>query len=147
MNSSPLRLAISEAQKSDAEQKHGCVILDSSGRVIARGYNQKKTHPKQTFYASRVNQKKKVHLHAEIAALVKCRKAPHRLYVVRVNGKNKVMNSKPCAMCMLAIREAGVRQVVYSTGIDTLTGKPTLAIKGVFEDAISDQSHKQECIK
>lgn len=102
--------------KSEHKQfKVGCVILDKKGNVIAEGYNQKKTHPMQYKYAERNNREKKIYLHAEISALVKCRAEPHEIIVVRVKKDGSYGLAKPCPICMSAIMESGIKNIVYST--------------------------------
>lgn len=91
----------------------GCVITDKKGKIISTGYNKRKTHPLQVKHSNR-HGKKKYFLHAEIAALVKCRKQPHTLYVARLTKGDKIGMAKPCPICMDAIIEAGVKVIVYT---------------------------------
>ena len=97
--------------------KLAAAALDERGKVIAYGTNIRKTHPLQAHHAKSTNQPDKVFLHAEIAALVKCRSQPHSLFVIRVRGNGSLGMAKPCPICMSAILEAGVRTIIYSNSI------------------------------
>jgi deoxycytidylate deaminase len=72
-----------------------------------------KTHPIQAYFAQRAHEENKIYLHAEIAALVRCQHAPHTLYVGRLLKNGDAGMSRPCEVCQLAIREAGIRYIVY----------------------------------
>ena len=111
-----LNKAIEEALKStDFKHKVGCVIIDRYGKVIAKACNIRKTHPLQNKYSIRVLEFNKDYLHAEVAALIKCRKDPYAIYVARTNKNGVVGLAKPCPICMLAIQESGIKQIVYTT--------------------------------
>lgn len=43
------------------------------------------------------------------------------LYVIRLNDKDEVDSSRPCNLCLLAMRIAGVRKVIYSNSDGTYT--------------------------
>ena len=96
------------------KQRLGCVVTDRRGRMIAAAHNIAKTHPLQHKYSTRVHRVKPF-LHAEIAALVRCRAQPHTLYVARLKRDGSVGLARPCPICEEAIREAGVKRVVYTT--------------------------------
>lgn len=56
-------------------------------------------------------------VHAEIAALRSCGNTPVKggtLYVARVGGTGEARMSKPCPRCQKALREAGIKKVVYT---------------------------------
>lgn len=92
------------------------VISDAAGNIISRGANSyTKTHPTQAEYAGRNGKDDAIYLHAEIAALVRCRKDPHTIYVARYNRQGEELLAKPCPICQMAMREAGVKKVVYTT--------------------------------
>ena len=80
-------------------------------RVVATATNlDKKTHPLQAKLAERVGLHQKIYLHSEIAALVKCREECDTIIVARVNSQNKLRNAKPCPICSMALKEAGIPQ-------------------------------------
>lgn len=90
---------------------------DKRGRIIAVGYNDYgKTHTKQAHYSKRTGSPEKVFLHAEIAALIKCRRQPYKLKIERYGVRGEPRLAKPCPACDLAIREAGVKYVEYTVG-------------------------------
>lgn len=118
----PLELAIASAHLStEFKQRVGSVITDSKGRVISSGYNKRKTHPLQMRYARKINPEQ-CFLHAEIDALVQCREVPHTIYVARVRKNGRTAMARPCPICSLAIGEAGIKTVVYTTddGVETV---------------------------
>lgn len=96
-------------------QRIYAVITDKRGNILAEGSNSyTKTHPRQAYYADRVNQSERVFLHAEIAALVKCRAEPYALYVARVGKGGESRIAKPCEICSLAIEQTPIKEVHYS---------------------------------
>ncbi|MEM4258089.1 MAG: deaminase [Candidatus Thermoplasmatota archaeon] len=109
------------ATTSTHDTKMGCVITDRRGRIVAEATNMHKTHPLQHRHAVKVQQPNKVYLHAEIAALVKCREQGHTLYVGRWRGDGIIGLAKPCPICFSAIHEAGIREVVYTESGGKLT--------------------------
>jgi deoxycytidylate deaminase len=95
--------------------------LDKRGRVIAIGENSSiKTHPLMQYYSCLVKDKHKIYLHAEISALVKSQREVETLVVVRVNKHGKMALAKPCSVCQLAIKDARVKKIFYSTEKETL---------------------------
>lgn len=97
-----------EAEKLDkvqGRQRHWCIVTDKKGRILSQAPNSYvKTHPYQASMAEAVGLPDRVFLHAEIAALVRCRKKPYAIYIARAGGGY----SKPCPVCMAAIKEAGI---------------------------------------
>jgi len=115
MNESFYDFAIEVAKSSPSKKQVGSVLLYKN-RVVATATNlDKKTHPLQARLAERVGLHQKIYLHSEIAALVKCREECDTIIVARVNSQNKLRNAKPCPICSLALKEAGVSKVYYST--------------------------------
>lgn len=72
-----------------------------------------KTHPVQAMLAKMVGMPDRIYLHAEIDALVRAGSQVHTMVVTRVGAANQRLPSKPCAICRLAMRRAGVRRVLY----------------------------------
>jgi deoxycytidylate deaminase len=89
---------------------HGSVI-EKSGRILAVGINEKLDIPTKHNRWS---------IHAEHAAIRAAGKHAlgSDLYVARVTRGN-VNNSKPCEMCQLHIKAAGIKRVFYSIDKDT----------------------------
>lgn len=57
-----------------------------------------------------------IYLHAEVAAIIKALKVgtPHKIMIERYGKDGSPMLAKPCAMCEIAIREAGIHFVEYT---------------------------------
>jgi len=92
----------------------GAICINRRGRVLSMGFNSyTKTHPLQSKYANKLNIHHKVYLHAELSALLKSKEKPNSLLVARINRHGQLTTSKPCLVCQLAMREAGVKQVFY----------------------------------
>jgi len=90
-------------------------VLDSHNRIISKGTNSyQKTHPMQFRFANKTNRPNRQYLHAEIAALVKARKEPFGILVVRITKSGLIRMARPCNICIMAIREAGIKNVYYS---------------------------------
>lgn len=108
-------IAISVAKDSPSKKKVGAVLLNRN-RVVCTATNlEDKSHPIQARFAQRVGLCEKIYLHAEIAALVKCREECDTIIVARVNPSNKLRMAKPCPICSLALKEAGIQKVYYTT--------------------------------
>ena len=110
-------LVIEVARSSPSKKQVGAILLNKS-KIVEQAVNlDTKSHPKQADYAKRVGRKEKIYLHAEIAALVKCRVECDTIVVARLGGHdhNQLRNAKPCPICQLALEEAGIKNVIYST--------------------------------
>lgn len=107
--------AIRLAALSEERHKIGCIIVNKKQKIISYGVNSStKSHPTQAVLARRCNMPHKIYLHAEIAALVRCREEPHTIYIGR-QTKNGYGLARPCDICMLAIAESNIVNVVYTT--------------------------------
>jgi deoxycytidylate deaminase len=91
---------------------------DKRGRVIATGENSYvRTHPVQAYYASKANQQHRISLHAEISAIIRSRNREiHKIKIERYDAAGNPKLGKPCPVCELAIREAGIKFVEYTVG-------------------------------
>jgi deoxycytidylate deaminase len=91
------------------------------GRAISTGCNSYKTHPKQKFYnkqRTNFDEEAKHFTHAEIAALNKLKGIDLKdaeLYVYRTGTDEKPKMSRPCAACMKAIKDRGIKVIHYTT--------------------------------
>jgi tRNA(Arg) A34 adenosine deaminase TadA len=108
-------LAIETAKSSPSKKQVGAVLLNRSKVVLTATNLEKKSHPVQARFAERVGLGEKIYLHAEIAALVKCREECDTIVVARVNPQHKLRMAKPCPICDLALNEAGITKIYYST--------------------------------
>lgn len=99
------------------KHKIRATIYDKKGKILAMGENSyKKTHPLQAQYAAAVGENYKIYLHAEISALVKCRGKPYKIKIERYDKSGNPKNAKPCPICELAIKEAGISVIEYTIG-------------------------------
>lgn len=102
----------------------GCIAV-YRGNVIAIGCNTHKTHPRQQYY----NRFRTMHygnsgylpkMHAEIHCLNAIRNidinfAKVKLYIYRIRQDQAFGLSRPCASCMAAIKDLGIKQIYYTT--------------------------------
>jgi len=110
-------LAIKVAESSRSRKKVGAVLLNKN-KPITQGVNQDtKSHPLQAKLAEMVGLHEKIYLHAEISALIKCKSDADTIIVARLGGHNgdELRNAKPCPICSLALKEAGIEHIYYST--------------------------------
>lgn len=90
-------------------------VYDKKGRVISVGRNSYiKTHPMMHKLGTRLMLPEKIFLHAEIAALVKCRGIPYKIKIERYDKQGNPRLAKPCPICELAIQNAGIKFVEYT---------------------------------
>ena len=106
---------IETAKSSPSKKKVGAVLLNKNKVVTSATNLETKSHPLQARFAERVGLHEKIYLHAEIAALVKCKEECDTIVVARVNPQDKLRMAKPCPICSLALEEAGVKKVHYTT--------------------------------
>lgn len=90
--------------------------LDKRGRVISIGENSPvKTHPRMRGYAIKAKEAHRMFLHAEVAALVSSPRKVYSIVVIRVSPTGEMALARPCPVCMVAIKEAKVKHIWYST--------------------------------
>lgn len=109
--------------------KTGCVIT-YQGHIISSACNSDKTSPAQkkyNKYRNFTNNKKHVlhKNHAEIAAIKKINPyhksqinwSKVNIYIARIalGLPNKTGYSRPCAACLAAIKDMGIKNVFYTT--------------------------------
>ena len=92
----------------------GAVIV-KNGKPISVGFNKLKTH---TMY-KKVNHPKSAYirsLHAEMAALISARTDLRGavIYVYRERKDGSVGTAKPCPVCQMLLKEAGVREAWFT---------------------------------
>jgi len=93
-------------------------VYDKRGRILSEAYNSyDKTSPIQAKYGQRVNQPDRIYLHAELRAIIRVKNgSPYKIKVVRYDKNNCPKLAKPCPICELAIKEAGIKFVEYTVG-------------------------------
>lgn len=87
----------------------GCVIVNKN-RIVGVGFNKFKTHTRSN-HAFQM-------LHAEVDALIGQDRSVLRgcdVYVYRETKDGQPAMSKPCQACELALRDAGIKTVYYTT--------------------------------
>lgn len=110
------------SNSSNGDFKVAAFLTDKQGNIISKGVNSyTKTHPMQAEYAEKSGHEEKIYLHAEIAALVKAKKKPYAIYIARKFKNEEFALAKPCPVCSLALKEAGVKKVVYTTDEGSIT--------------------------
>lgn len=101
----------------DTKHELTAFIYDKRGRIISVGKNSYvKTHPLQAKHAQQVGMKEKVYLHAEIAAIARCKdlNKAHKIFVVRTGKTGATLLAKPCPVCMSAIKAANIKYVEHT---------------------------------
>jgi tRNA(Arg) A34 adenosine deaminase TadA len=105
-------------KKKRRQKKHQltATVFDKKGNVLSiAGNSFSKTHPEQKRLAYRCGLHHKIFLHAEIAALIKVRNGtPYKIKVERYDNCGNPVLAKPCPICELAIKEAGIKFVEYT---------------------------------
>lgn len=100
--------AIRLAMESRERTKHGCIIYQA-GAVQGRGVNTKRNQP------GIIQEIEALSIHAEINALRRTSNLDGAVaYVSRVNSFGEPRCSRPCPDCMMALRLAGIKRVVYT---------------------------------
>jgi hypothetical protein len=100
-------------------------LLTVNKKIFSMGFNSTKSHPEQakfkrpvTYIVNTSDVIPYNYLHAEIDCLKNIQEINGRrstLYVVRVDNKGQLANSKPCSGCESKIRSIkGLNRVVYS---------------------------------
>jgi len=104
-----IELARKLSLNSNHKQHHlGCVITKKN-KIISMGWNKTKTHPKST---ARFHM-----LHAEIDALLGLSLQDTRgctAYIYRENKAGKLAMARPCDGCELALKQAGIKKIIYT---------------------------------
>ncbi|AGE59909.1 cytidine and deoxycytidylate deaminase [Acanthocystis turfacea Chlorella virus TN603.4.2] len=97
--------AISCAEQTNQPFRHGCVIM-SGKKMVSNGFN----HARRNIGTYSV--------HAEMDALWKLNTDAYdnlKAVIVRVSKTGRLGNSRPCTMCMAALKQHGVKTIVYSS--------------------------------
>ncbi len=113
-------LSVLNVNNKDGRRKRRYAVTalayDSKGRLLSVGQNSyHKTHPLQKRFAERSSNPHRIYLHAEIDALIKARgKQVDRLVVIGYNTNGKLVCTKLCDCCRLAINYFKVPHVEHS---------------------------------
>lgn len=94
------------------------IVTDKYNRVVTIGVNSfQKTHPKQFYYASKLNQQDRIYLHAEIHAITRNVKRSlnfHSIYIVRIGQKGEIKLAAPCDLCRKAIEDVRIKEIYFT---------------------------------
>jgi len=95
------------------------VCYDKHGRQLSIAENSyTKSHPIMSYFANKVGMPQKIYLHAEVAALLRCKdNKVHSLHVTRKTKSGTLRNAMPCKVCQAAILAYGVQKVFYSNNV------------------------------
>lgn len=98
--------------------KIGAVLVDGNF-IVARGANHDRPHPLQYKYNIKSQRPPSEHkIHAEIHALVRSKDydlTGTTAYIARLDRTGAMAMCRPCKACALALRDAGVHTIVYTT--------------------------------
>ena len=113
------------ALESDFPTRVGAIAV-YGGRVIASAFSSQKTNPLQSKY--NIYRKFQTDcadclpkVHAEISLITKLRRVQNidlkrvKVYVYRVCKSRDKGLARPCKACLIALRDAGIRAVYYTT--------------------------------
>ena len=114
------KLAENISELSDFKRVHIGSVLVKNKDVVSVGQNMLKTHPAQHRYNKCLPYDMPTdHVHSEINCISKARPDLLRgstLYIFRRDRNGNPAMCRPCNACMQAIRDAGIRDIYYSTG-------------------------------
>lgn len=108
------KIAKELSKKSDHRRYHlGCVLVYKN-KIIGKGTNQNKTHPKSNHPYH--------HLHAEVVAILDAKSKKNDLkgctcYIYRESVSGKIGMSKPCKYCQQMLKDHGIKEVYYTTHV------------------------------
>lgn len=93
------------------------IIKDKKGNVLSIGKNSYfKSHPLMYKLNKEIGIKNpvKVYLHAEVDAIIKCKEIDkaYSIEVYRIS-ENIYRKSKPCKLCLTAIRKTNIKKLLY----------------------------------
>lgn len=112
-------LALKESLASDyGRVRIGAVLVDGN-YIIAGAANMDRPHPAQYKYNIKANRPPSEHkIHAEIHALVRSKDydlTGCTAYIARLDKLGRMAMCRPCKACRLALRDAGVQTIVFTT--------------------------------
>lgn len=112
-----LAIQLAQEAKQIGDAPFGAVIIDESGKIIAKAANSTQTDHSSTF-------------HAEMNAI---QQAEYNRQPGKLKGCTLISTAEPCPMCASAIVWSGLDTVVYGASIQQLKGL------GIFQLDISSK--------
>ena len=82
------------------------IIYDKNGKVLSIGKNNYlKTHPLMLKHGLKVGRQQKLNLHAEVDAIIKCKKIhkAYRIVIFRYGKQGQPLPANPCPVCLSVI--------------------------------------------
>ena len=111
--------ALRESLKSDYRRVNIGAVLVVGNYIAGKGANLNKPHPLQYKYNEKAKRPPSQHkLHAEVHALVNSKQFDLTngvVYVGRLDRNGLLAMCRPCKACRLALKEAGVTTMFYTT--------------------------------
>jgi len=103
--------------ESSGERKQRVVAIAlRKGKILAIGYNSyTRSHAFQRRVGRLSHEPEKKYLHAEVAALLRCRVPPDTLMVGRLSKRGELVMARPCDCCRLAINLVNPKMKVIHT--------------------------------
>lgn len=102
---------LASTRSSDAETKHGCVIVDEHNRIIGVGYNSFPANMPDDSLPNMRPHKYKWMVHAERNALANC--------IIRPENCTAYITGPPCLDCAKALYQEGIKHFVCIDGHST----------------------------
>jgi len=112
------KIALNDALKhpfrNEVKSIHSALVV-RGGNIISRGLNR----PKRNVFSRLYSKHPRCVIHSEIDAILQARRKSDlrgaKIYVLRIRKDNaQVANSRPCANCMRAIKNYGIKKVIYT---------------------------------
>lgn len=113
--------AICPANRQNGLRASHVAFLIKKNKIVKIGWNKNRTHPKTKEYPylgrpkyNRVN----VGIHAELDVILKAGSddlSNYEMMVLRIDGKGRLNNSRPCSGCICAIKQVGISNVYFSS--------------------------------
>lgn len=105
-----LKIAKEISYKSPSKFKLSCLIVDKNKIVTWGINNMAKTHPSCKTWGN--------FQHAELNALIGTSYEKTRgctAYIYRETLQGNIANSRPCPVCMIALKQAGIKDIIYTS--------------------------------
>ena len=114
----------------DKDHNHKvCAVAFKGSRVVSYGFNSPRTEASiaeiagsvKGMYSHSVNNWVSYCTHAEVAAIKKANTDVDTIVVARHTKSNQIGMAKPCNICIEYIRQAGIKNIIYTNQEGKLT--------------------------
>lgn len=92
-------------------------IYDKKGKLLSFGEsNYIKTHPLMAKLANAQNEPRKIFLHAEVAAFIRCKdiSKAHKIVILATSVEGYIRSGKPCKICLELLRQSNIKVIEHS---------------------------------